>query len=124
MLAGDLQGVRVLVLEDEFLLGLLLEQDLRAAGCVVLGPFRSLAQGFQAVREQSFDLAILDINLAGEFVYPLAEELMGSGRPFLFLSGYSAADMPAQFRSVPRLSKPYDPALLVQAARQARQGRA
>jgi len=110
--------------EDEFLLGLALEQDLQAAGCVVIGPFRRLAQAQEAARRETFDLAILDINLAGEPVYPLAEELLARGTPFIFMSGYDTADMPERFRVIRRLPKPYDQAHLLQELRglQARGG--
>ena len=113
----DLVGVRVFVVEDEFLLGLSLEEDLRAAGCVVIGPFRSLAAALQAARHEVFDLAILDINLGGELVFPLAEELIARGTPFMFLSGYGAGDMPDRFRAIPRLGKPYDQAVLLREVR-------
>ena len=118
---ADLEGARVLVVEDEFLLGMALEEDLQAAGCVVLGPFRSLAQARAAAQREQFDLAILDINLAGELVYPLAEELLARGTPFLFLSGYGSADMPERFRGVRRLGKPHDVALLLREMRDARE---
>jgi len=119
---ADLDGVRVFVVEDEFLLGIALEEDLKAAGCVVLGPFRSLARAREAARTEVFDLAILDINLAGELVYPLAEEMIARGKPFVFLSGYGAADMPNRFRAVRRLSKPHNAALLLQEMRNAQAG--
>src|SRR4051812_34780574 len=60
---------RVLVAEDEFLVAVVLEEDLRAAGCEVVGPFANLAAAGEAARRETFDLAILDINLAGEMVY-------------------------------------------------------
>ena len=123
MPADHLEGARVLVVEDEFLLGMALEEDLQTAGCVVLGPFQSLARAREAAQREQFDLAILDINLAGELVYPLAEELAERGTPFLFLSGYGAADMPERFRGVRRLPKPHDIALLLREMRDARENR-
>ena len=114
---ADLEGARVFLVEDEFLLGMALEEDLQAAGCVVVGPFRSLAHAREAAQREQFDLAILDINLAGELVYPLADELIARGMPFLFLSGYGTADMPLRFRAVRRLPKPHDIALLLREMR-------
>lgn len=114
---ADPVGLRVLVVEDEFLLGMALEDDLREAGFLVIGPMRRLATALEAARTHIFDLALLDINLAGEQVYPLADELIGRGTPFLFLSGYAAADMPERFHRIHRLAKPYDPASLIRAVR-------
>jgi DNA-binding response OmpR family regulator len=103
-----MKGLRILVVEDEFLLACTLEEDLRALGATVVGPCCSLAQAASTTRCESFDLAVLDINLNGTMVYPLAVELNERGIPFLFLTGYGAFDLPEEFRSLPRLSKPYN----------------
>jgi DNA-binding response OmpR family regulator len=104
--------MRVLVIEDEFLIGLVLEQDLRDAGHEVVGPFRDLPSATQAIDTEQFDIAILDINLNGQLVYPLADKLTERGVRFFFLSGYLARDLPIRFREIGRLSKPYDPQAL------------
>ncbi len=111
-------GLRVLIVEDEFLVGLQLEEDLRAAGCDVLGPYSTLSAATKATRTKPFDLAILDVNLHGEKVYPLAAELMDRGVPAILLSGYSLADMPARFRALPHLAKPYGVQALMRTIRQ------
>jgi len=116
------KGLRVLVVEDEFLLALLLEEELVSAGCSVVGPFSGLAQAMEAARRETFDLAILDINLNGEMVYPLADELSGSGVPFIFMSGYGLSNLPERFRTAPRIAKPYDPAILVREMQRALPG--
>jgi DNA-binding response OmpR family regulator len=103
---------RVLLVEDEFLLSAVLSAELQEFGYDVLGPFPTVAWAMEAVRSESFDGAILDINLRGELVYPLAEELARQGIPFLFLSGYEAVNIPASFRGHARLAKPADPAVL------------
>lgn len=108
---------RVMLVEDEFLLSAVLSADLQEYGYDVLGPFASLSRGLEAVRSESFDGAILDINLRGEMVYPLAEELLRRRIPFLFLSGYEAANMPVAFRGHARLAKPADPDVLLRAVR-------
>jgi DNA-binding response OmpR family regulator len=104
--------MRVLIAEDEFLVAIQLEEDLRSAGCSILGPFTTLERATQASRREAFDLAILDINLDGQMVYPLAEELSARGVPFIFLSGYVRSDLPERFRWAPQLNKPHDPAAL------------
>jgi DNA-binding response OmpR family regulator len=104
--------MRVLVVEDEFLIGLVLEQDLQDAGHEVVGPFRDLPSALTAVDSQRFDIAILDVNLNGQLVYPLADKLTERGIRFVLLSGYLERDLPVRFRDVGRLSKPYDPQAL------------
>ena len=106
---------RVLLVEDEFLLSAVVSADLQEFGYDVLGPFATVTHAMEAARSESFDGAILDINLKGELVYPLAEELARQGIPFLFLSGYEASNMPVSFRSHARLAKPADPAVLLRA---------
>lgn len=110
-----LKGLRVLVAEDEFLVALLLEEELHSLGCLILGPYTTVARAAQASRTEQFDLAILDVNLAGELVYPLADDLTMRDVPFLFLSGYGPADIPERFRSSVRVAKPYDPSALAAA---------
>ena len=110
---ATIKGLRVLIVEDEFLLALSLEDDLVLAGCVTIGPFSNLADATQATRREDFDLAILDVNLGGEPIYPLAEELLERGKPFLLVTGYGAESLPPHFRSLPRLPKPYDVAILL-----------
>jgi DNA-binding response OmpR family regulator len=110
--ANLLSGKIILVVEDEFLLALQLEELVESLGGRVRGPYRSLDRAMEARRED-FDLAILDINLGGAMVYPLADDLAERGVPFIFLSGYSGANLPERFRSVTRLSKPCDPDALI-----------
>jgi two-component SAPR family response regulator len=121
--AKPLRGLRVFVVEDEFLLSLVLEDDLASAGCSVVGPFNSLSSAFFASQSEAFDLAILDVNLNGEMVYPLADDLIERGMGFIFLTGYVANDLPERFRSSPRLPKPYDPAALIREILRVRSGR-
>jgi DNA-binding response OmpR family regulator len=99
---------RVLLVEDEFLLSLVLAADLRAAGYDVLGPCATVAAAMEAAQSESFDGAILDINLKGQLVYPVAEELARRRIPFMFLSGYAHSNMPEPFRARPYLPKPTD----------------
>ena len=101
--------LRVLIVEDEFLLSSLLTQDLRTAGFEIVGPCSSLATALQAAGNENFDAAILDINLRGELVYPVAEKLAEREIPFVFLSGYATANMPEEFRGYPRIAKPAPP---------------
>jgi PAS domain S-box-containing protein len=113
-----LRGKRVLLVEDEFFLRLELEEWLRSAGCTIIGPFSALEPArHQAARGEPIDLAILDANLNGQMVYPLADDLLARGVPVIFLTGYEKASLPARFRVIPQVSKPYDPAALIKEIR-------
>lgn len=109
---------RVLVAEDEFLVYLALEEELRANGFQVVGPFTNVSDVRDAVDREPIDFALLDINLAGEMVYPVADELIARNTPFIFLTGYALAAVPEAYRRFARIEKPYDPAKLMAALRQ------
>ena len=104
-----LQGMRVLVVEDEMLLALDLEDGLREVGCDVVGPAGCVGQAMHLARQERVDAAILDVNVAGETVFPVADILAERQVPFLFATAYAGADelYPADVKSVPRLPKPY-----------------
>src|SRR3712207_9118444 len=102
MMSGDdLQGVRVLVVEDEAAISLLLEDMLLDFGCEVIGPAARLSAALDAVERETVDLAILDVNVAGEPIYPVAETLARKGVPFVFSTGYGSAGIKAAFRDRP-----------------------
>lgn len=105
----SLGGKRVLVVEDEMLLALDLEEGLRDAGCEVVGPAGSLRSALRLAENSEIDAAILDVNLAGERVFPVAQILTERGIPFVFATAYAGSDelYPLEVRDVPRLSKPY-----------------
>jgi CheY-like chemotaxis protein len=113
----DLEGMRILVVEDEFFVALVVEETLQSLGCTVLGPFPDLEQATETAVRQAVDGAVLDINLGGEMVYPLAEYLQRHGVPFVFTTGYAIADMPEHFRGFACLRKPVDANTLEQAVR-------
>jgi CheY-like chemotaxis protein len=104
----------VLVVEDDALVAFDLESMLESAGCVVVGPASQLEEAVTLASEGLFDVALLDIHLRGEAVYPAADILTGRGIPFLFLSGYDESDLPPRFHGCPLYRKPYSaPELLV-----------
>src|SRR2546429_4969360 len=84
--ANFLDGKSILLVEDEFLLAMQLEELLRSRGGSVRGPYRTLYEATEAARRDDFDFAILAINLNGTLVYPLADDLLARGIPFLFLT--------------------------------------
>ncbi|WP_207537631.1 response regulator [Sabulicella rubraurantiaca] len=113
-------GLAVLVAEDRGFIANQVAMALRRGGCVVVGPAAtlqaalSLAQGNEAI-----GAAVLDIDLRGEAVYPVAEILRDRGLPFLFLTGFGAPIIPEPWRDAPRLEKPFDPPALLVALRSA-----
>lgn len=104
---AGLIGRRVLLVEDEFLVALTLEEALRDAGCVVLGPVPRVEKAVLVAREEAIDVALLDVNLAGEGVYPVAEALSERNVPFIFMTGYEREGLSATFADRPALSKPF-----------------
>ena len=104
---------RVLIAEDEFLIAVMLEDDLRGNGYDVVGPFTRMREAREAAASEAFELAVLDINMNGEMAYPIADVLVARGIPFIFLSGYGNATLPEQLKGVPCLPKPCDPVQLL-----------
>lgn len=103
---------RILVAEDEFLVYLALEDELGAKGYEVIGPFGTLRAAREALDDEKVDLVLLDINIGGSMAWPIADELIARDTPFIFLSGYAADALPERYRDMPRVGKPYDPAML------------
>jgi DNA-binding response OmpR family regulator len=89
-----LAGKRVLIVEDEMLVALLIEDFLTEIGCDVVALCGRVQTASDAVRTKAIDLAVLDVNLHGEKVYPVAALLEERQIPFLFLSGYGAEAIP------------------------------
>src|SRR4051794_35465473 len=103
----DLTNVRVLVVEDEMLVSLLIEEALTDSQCVIVGPYDRVPAALEAARTLALDAAVLDVNLAGTMVYPVAEVLFARGIPFILLSGYGPGAAPIEHASWPVCSKPF-----------------
>ncbi|KAA5609902.1 response regulator [Rhodovastum atsumiense] len=115
-------GWRVLVVEDRSLIAGKVVRVLQAAGCIPVGPMPTLAAGEALVGTERLDAAVLDIDLRGEAVYPLAELLRRHGVPLLFLTGYGQAALPQAWQGVPLVAKPFEPAVLLAALGRLRAG--
>jgi CheY-like chemotaxis protein len=100
-------GRRILVVEDEFLIRMLLEDMLDELGYSIAGVAGRLSEAADLAKSSEFDVAILDVNLDGEDVYPVAEILAGRGLPFLFVTGYGGRGLPDAYRERPTLQKPF-----------------
>ena len=113
-LARDLKGARVLIVEDETMAAMMLESVLADLGCTVVGPVESVAKALSLVETQAVDGALLDVNLGGELVYPVADALAARGVPFVFVTGYGIIGIDARrYAGVPVVQKPYDDHMLV-----------
>ena len=102
-----LSGLRVLVVEDDMLIAICVEEVLQSLGCVVVGPVSKLDAAMRMANDEALDAAILDINIRGGRVYPVAERLRARGIPFALASGYGDWALPEAFRNQPRLTKPF-----------------
>ena len=100
---------RVLIVEDDALLGLDVAQQLMDAGLAVVGPAVSVAAAFKLLGTSSCDAAILDVNLGTETAEPIAVELRSRGIPFVVLSGYSTDQHPPGFQGATTVAKPAKP---------------
>jgi CheY-like chemotaxis protein len=105
--SSELTGLRVLVVEDEAAISLLLEDMLLDFGCEVIGPAARLAAALDTLAREKIDLAILDVNVAGEPIYPVAEALAERSIPFVFSTGYGSAGIRDAYRNRPVLQKPF-----------------
>ncbi len=119
MAAAQLAGLKVLVLEDNALVAMHIEEMLGEAGCNVVATIDTVGRALEFIRTQSVDAAVLDVNLKGEKVFAVAEELMARNVPFVFSSGYGERFLPPQFDAAPHLSKPFEPETLWQTLAQA-----
>ena len=103
-----LRGRRVLVVEDEMMIAMLVEDILADFGCVVVGPAHRLEEAMKLVNiEPRIDVALLDVNLAGEPVFTLADALRAKGVPTIFATGYVDAGLREADQGAPVLQKPF-----------------
>lgn len=100
-------GIKVLLVEDEGAIAMLIEEMLEDLGCTVVASVAQLAKALQAANVVDVDVAILDVNLAGERVFPAARILRARNIPFLFSTGYGASGVPGEFADCPVLHKPF-----------------
>lgn len=109
------QGMRVLIVEDDYFIAKDLANGCAEAGFVIEGPVPSLAKALSMVEQAPIDGALLDINLDGEKVWELADALVGRGIPVVFVTGYERWSIPDRYLDVPLCVKPVDAAKVVEA---------
>jgi DNA-binding response OmpR family regulator len=104
---AKLCGVRILVVEDEYLVASLIQNILEDAGCIVSGPIPRLAEAVDAAAVEECDAAVLDVNLGGSRVFPVAEVLSRRHIPFVFVTGYGTHSLPGEHHHRPAVRKPF-----------------
>ncbi|MBC8048625.1 MAG: response regulator [Chitinophagales bacterium] len=108
------QKVRVLLVEDEWLIALTTQQILQDAGYVVVGPAPSVRTALALIDNDRVDVAMLDVRLGKDTSFSVAEALKRQKTPFLFMSGYERQDMPEIFNDCVMVAKPVLPAILLE----------
>jgi ActR/RegA family two-component response regulator len=103
------QGRRVLILEDDYFVAADIANELAARGVEVVGPVATIADALAIIRlDENLHGALVDINLAGQMAFAVADELIARGVPLAFTTGYDQAAIPERYNAVPRQVKPLD----------------
>ena len=98
---------RILVVEDDLAIAVLIEEVLQDIGCIVVGPVGKLDAALRLASEEDLDAAVLDITIRGGKVFPVVQRLQARGVPFALASGYGDWALPEALRNHPRLVKPF-----------------
>lgn len=89
------------------LVAMIIEDMLAEMGCSVIGPAARVAEALVLIDRETFDIAVLDVNVAGDVVTPVADVLEQRGVPFVFSTGYRARELPERFQKHTLVQKPY-----------------
>jgi DNA-binding response OmpR family regulator len=101
------KGLRVFVVEDEAMIRLMVMDMLEELGCRVAAEAGDVEEAAKLARSADFDLAILDVNVKGKLISPVAELIRARSRPIIFATGYGSDGLPEEFRDFPALQKPF-----------------
>ena len=118
-MTADIRDLRVLVVEDDYLIATDARRELERAGAQVIGPFGRAAQALEALEQQPIDCAVVDVNLGDGPSFEVAQALIGRKAPLVFVTGYNAEVLPDRYRGLTRLEKPVAGADLVAAVAEA-----
>ena len=114
---GDKPRCRVLIVEDEAMIAMLVEDMVLDFGSEVVGPVANMTDAINLARSAELDTAILDINVGGSVIFPVADILIERGIPFIFATGYGSVGLPPCFQNSPTLAKPFSYQSLAEALR-------
>jgi CheY-like chemotaxis protein len=104
---SETPAMRILVVEDELMIRMLLEDMLGELGHTVTAEAARIEEALDAAKNADFDIAILDVNLNGQPISPVADALVARGMPFVFATGYGERGLPEPYRDRPTLKKPF-----------------
>jgi CheY-like chemotaxis protein len=113
----DKPRCRILVVEDEAMIAMLVEDMVLDFGSEVVGPAARMEEALRLASHANLDAAILDVNVGGAVVFPVADVLRGRGVPIIFATGYGSGGLPPRFQNDPALSKPFSYETLAEALR-------
>jgi len=102
-----LKGLSVLVVEDESIVSMMVENMLTDLGCADVWYASGVSEALEILAERAPDAAVLDVNLAGEQVYPVARRLAAEAIPFIFATGYGASGIEREWGARPVIQKPF-----------------
>jgi CheY-like chemotaxis protein len=121
---SELAELDILIVEDEAIIAFLLEDMLVELGCNNVRLAADLDEALEAIAERTPDVAVLDVNLDGVEVFPVAEKLRHDGIPFVFTTGYGRDGLPSAWADTPVVQKPFRAVVLAAALTEAVAGRA
>ncbi len=108
MLGSNNRDLRLLVVDDEMMVAMLLEDMLTEIGCAVVGPVSNVADALARLDDGHIDAALLDVNLSfGQSGYPVADRMVQLGVPFAFVTGYGSSSLTPGYGDAPTLQKPF-----------------
>jgi len=108
-----LAGKRILVVEDEYFIASDLARALASEGAIVVGPTGDVRTGLGLANDEPLDGALLDVNLGGDYIYPIADALVARGVPWMFVTGYDGWSLPEAYRQATVVTKPFSMAIVV-----------
>jgi CheY-like chemotaxis protein len=114
MAASQPTGCSVLLVEDEVMIRMMVADMLEELGHHVAAEAGEIGDAMKLVQSTEFDLAILDVNVNGKVITPVAELIQAKGRPFIFATGYGSSGLPPEYRERPALQKPFQLETLAQ----------
>src|SRR4051812_14512017 len=103
----DKPRCRILIVEDEAMIAILVEDMVLDFGSEVVGPAAKIDEALRLASQADLDAAILDVNVGGAVVFPVADLLRGRGVPIIFATGYGAGGLPSRFENAATLTKPF-----------------
>ena len=103
----ELSNCKVLVVEDEMMIAMLIEDMLDELGCKLVGPATNVPRALELIGKERVEVAVLDLNLDGKDTYAIADALRQKNVPFIFATGYGSTGMRPEYGDRPVLQKPF-----------------